>query len=346
MYRQMKAELSTSSKKNDQKPKAKSLASADDVDSGNQQATDSLDEDDTVPFPPTVPRTRRGAFSSEVYDADEVEATSTIERKVVPKDKVTTTALSKAMSNNVLFSRLDGKDRSDIFDAMFPAEYESGAVIIQQGDEGDNFYVIDHGSVDIFVNGNMVLSVKEGGSFGELALMYGTPRAATVKAKTDVKLWGIDRATYRRILMGNTIQKRKKYEEFLNKVPILQSLDEWERMSIADALISVTFEEGQEVVRQGERGDEFFIIIEGKAKVMQKPTDAAEQVQVGLLGPSDYFGEIALLLDRPRVATVVAVDGPLKCAKMDRARFERLLGPCSDILKRNIALYHSYITLM
>lgn len=44
-------------------------------------------------------------------------------------------------------------------------------------------------------------SIGEGGSFGELALIYGTPRAATVKAKTDLKLWGIDRDSYRRILM-------------------------------------------------------------------------------------------------------------------------------------------------
>lgn len=64
-------------------------------------------------------------------------------------------------------------------------------------------------------------SIGETGSFGELALIYGTPRAATIKAKTDVKLWAIDRDTYRRILMGSTIRKRKLYETFLEKVSIL-----------------------------------------------------------------------------------------------------------------------------
>ena len=68
-----------------------------------------------------------------------------------------------------------------------------------------------------------MVQIGEGGSFGELALIYGTPRAATVKASTstDVKLWGIDRDSYRRILMGSTIRKRKMYEEFLSKVSIL-----------------------------------------------------------------------------------------------------------------------------
>lgn len=74
----------------------------------------------------------------------------------------------------------------------------------------------------VYVNGEKVTTIGEGGSFGELALIYGTPRAATVKAAaTDVKLWGIDRDSYRRILMGSTIRKRKMYEEFLSKVPIL-----------------------------------------------------------------------------------------------------------------------------
>ena len=93
--------------------------------------------------------------------------------------------------------------------------------IFFQGDEGDNFYVIDQGEVEIFVNGELATTIGEGGSFGELALIYGTPRAATVRAKTDVKLWGIDRDSYRRILMGSTIRKRKMYEEFLSRVSIL-----------------------------------------------------------------------------------------------------------------------------
>ena len=55
-------------------------------------------------------------------------------------------------------------------------------------------------------------------------------------------------------------------------------------------------------------------------------------------------GEIALLLDKPRAATVQAAAdaGPLKTVKMDRARFERVLGPCSDILKRNFDQYNLY----
>lgn len=295
------------------------------------------------PQPPIVTkkRSRRGAVSAEVYT--EEDAASYI-KKVVPKDYKTMAALSKAIAKNVLFAHLDDAERSDIFDAMFSVNRLAGEILILQGDEGDNFYVIDHGEVDIYVNETQVSSISEGASFGELALIYGTPRAATVKAKTDVNLWGIDRDSYRRILMGSTIRKRKMYEEFLGKVSILESLDEWERLTVADALEPVQFEDTQVIVKQGEPGDEFFIILEGYAKVLQRKDNTDEEIEVGKLGSSDYFGEIALILDRPRAATVVA-QGTLKCVKMDRSRFERVLGLCSDILKRNIEKYNSYVSI-
>lgn len=286
-------------------------------------------------------RPRRGAVSAETYSEDDA---ANYVKKVVPKDYKTTSALSKAIEKNVLFCHLDDGEKADIFDAMFPVLHKAGEAIINQGDEGDNFYVIDEGEVDVYVNNNLVTSISESGAFGELALIYGTPRAATVKAKTDVKLWAIDRDTYRRILMGSTIRKRKMYEEFLSKVSILDSLDKWERLTIADALVPITFPDGHTVVEQGHAGEDFYIIEEGKAIVLQQKNENEPQVEVGQLGPGDYFGEIALLFNRPRAATVRA-SGTLKCVKLDRARFERLLGNLADILKRNMEHYNSLISL-
>lgn len=309
----------------------------------SKQATSPEDCDDLSPMPQSQvpPVRRRGGVSAE--PVTEEDAANYV-KKVVPKDYKTMAALSKAIAKNVLFSHLDENERSDIFDAMFPVNCLQGEAIIQQGDEGDNFYVIDHGEIEVFVNNDLVTTIQEGGSFGELALIYGTPRAATVRAKTDVKLWGIDRDSYRRILMGSTIRKRKMYEEFLSRVSILESLDKWERLTVADALEPVSFEDGETIVKQGEAGDDFYIIVEGCAVVLQQKNDNEEPTEVGRLGPSDYFGEIALLLDRPRAATVIA-RGHLKCVKLDRHRFERVLGPCADILKRNITQYNSFVSL-
>jgi len=122
-----------------------------------------------------------------------------------------------------------------------------------------------------------VTTISEGGSFGELALIYGTPRAATVRAKTDVKLWGIDRDSYRRILMGSTIRKRKMYEEFLSRVSILESLDKWERLTVADSLETCSFDDGETIVKQGAAGDDFYIILEGCAVVLQQRSEVSDR---------------------------------------------------------------------
>merc|ERR1712071_441573 len=105
------------------------------------------DSEDSPMVQGAVPtRPRRGGISAETMT--EEEATNYV-KKVVPKDYKTMEALAKAIAKNVLFSHLDENERSDIFDAMFPVNGHSGEIIIQQGDEGDNFYVLDQGEVEV-----------------------------------------------------------------------------------------------------------------------------------------------------------------------------------------------------
>ena len=76
-------------------------------------------------------------------------------------------------------------------------------------------------------------------------------------------------------------------------IKIIESLEKWERYTVADALEPCSFVDGETIVRQGEPGDDFYIIVEGRAVVMQQRSGGAETeppVEVGHLGPSDYFG--------------------------------------------------------
>lgn len=63
------------------------------------------------------------------------------------------------------------------------------------------------------------------GSFGELALLYNMPRAATIKAASDGVLWALDRSTFRRIVLKNAFKKRKMYELLIESVPMLSALE-------------------------------------------------------------------------------------------------------------------------
>jgi len=263
------------------------------------------------------------------------------------KSPETQERLDKALKNNVLFSHLEEEERKEVFGAMVEVKFMAGDIIIRQGDEGDNFYVVESGECEVWVSKDgaqpeKVMEIGESGSFGELALIYGTQRAATVKATTDCVLWAIDRITYRRILMGATMRKRRLYEGFLEKVPILAPLQKYERLTIADALEPANFKDGEIIVTEGDVGDGFYIIVEGEVAVTQK--HGGKEMEVARLYSSSYFGEIALLTNRPRAATVTAV-GACKCVKMDRDRFVRVMGPCEDILTRNMNVYNQYISV-
>jgi cAMP-dependent protein kinase regulator len=235
-----------------------------------------------------------------------------------------------------LFDGIEGPQKDELYALMFEKKVESGTNVITQGEEGDNFYVIDDGTCDVIVNGNNVASLKNGDSFGELALMYFAPRAATIAATVPTTLWAMDRVTFRSMLFEKASSKRTQYKEFLNKVPLLDPMESYEKEKIADVLEPANFEDGEKAITEGEEGDAFYIVVEGNAVATKLIGE--EEKEVKTYAPGDFFGELALMSDQPRAASVVA-KGELKCAKLGRQAFTRLVGACSDILARNQDLY-------
>jgi len=257
-----------------------------------------------------------------------------IEKSADARDRI-----RDVITTNILFCGLDIKEREIIVDAMELKTFNEGDVIIRQGDVGDFFYVVDRGFCDIFVEGvGKVMEVSKGGSFGELALMYNAPRAATVIATEPTNCWAVDQLTFKKTLMDATIKKRKLHESFIKSVPIMSSLNEYERLTIADALHTVAFGPGDVVIREGEPGSDFYIIEEGSVAATKAGVEGevSRRLTVG-----DYFGERALLTNEPRAATITALDR-LICQKLDRATFKRLMGPLEDVLRSNMELYRRY----
>ncbi|BFZ57444.1 hypothetical protein PYCC9005_004496 [Savitreella phatthalungensis] len=293
-------------------------------------------------YPATYNANRRTSVSAESMLPSE---DNTYQRVVVAKSADQMARIDRAISRNLLFKNLDEEQLKDVLNAMSEKRLTSaGSVIIKQGDVGDFFYVVESGRFDIFIDtgnasdqddsgrgyGKKVAEAQEGGSFGELALMYNAPRAATVISSTpNAVLWALDRITFRRILMENTSRKRRMYESLLETVPILRGLSPAERQKVADSLDTCVYEKGATVIRQGDVGEQFFIIESGEAEVSK----VGEGV-IARLTSGDYFGESALINDAPRNATIVAAS-KLKLATLGKRAFVRLLGPVMDILKRD-----------
>jgi cAMP-dependent protein kinase regulator len=202
--------------------------------------------------------------------------------------------------------------------------------------------VVEKGSFDVYVNsagvlqpgadgmGSQVGTIDAGGSFGELALMYNAPRAATViSAEPNCTLWALDRLTFRRILMESTFARRRMYENFLEEVPLLATLTPYERSKIADALESQKFPEGSTIITEGDPGHSFYLLESGEAVAYRSDNPAP----VKHYKKGDFFGELALLNDAPRAASVIS-STEVKVATLGKSAFQRLLGPVEGIMRR------------
>ena len=284
------------------------------------------------------PKKRRESICGEKLSDDTCDS----DLKVIEKNESDMKRISDILAGNMFFSHFAAEQMKAIQDAMFLVEHADADVIIRQGDEdGDKFYCLDDGVVDIFINdGNerkLVKSCQPGDSFGELALLYGAPRAASCLARGDVKLWALDRISFKRILMKTTLDVRTVNKSFLEMVPLFSHLDEYELLTICDALHEENFEDSQAVLTEGEAGDKFFLIKDGSVVCTKRQSDGNIK-EVKRLTNGQYFGELALLTDKPRQATVTA-DGPLSCLSIDGTTFNRLV--CmKELLLRNMSTYN------
>jgi cAMP-dependent protein kinase regulator len=90
---------------------------------------------------------------------------------------------------------------------------------------------------------------EPGEAFGELALLYNAPRAATIQADNESLLWCLDRETFNHIVKDSSRKRREKYENFLAQVKILESMDSYERSILSDAFIEEKFKAGEFVIK-------------------------------------------------------------------------------------------------
>jgi len=178
-----------------------------------------------------------------------------------------------------------------------------------------------------------VKSVMAGDVFGELALLYNCPRAATVVSKDACVCWQLDRETFNHIVKDAAVKRRTKYDEFLKSVTLISSLEPYERSQIADALKPEVFKQGDTIVTQGEPGDKFYIIEDGKLFAMKDGNRVLDY------GAGQYFGELALLKNQPRAASVIVESDEAKVLAMTRLSFTKMLGPLQGILNKTVGTY-------
>lgn len=277
-----------------------------------------------------------------VYDKNEIKNSTSYVPKVIDKPQTIKDLLLEVAQTNILFSSYSHEEHIAIVDAFESREVAADTFVIRQGEPGDHFYVVQTGTLDIFVRGKNGEQAKvgttlgPGSCFGELALMYNTPRAASIKSTSDCVLWEIDRTSYRGILVYYKYLRNKQYMEFLRNVEIMEkklgnilSADELEKMTIS--LEKESYEAGETIIRQGNTGDNFYIIAEGDVGVFRVDQDGKE-TKLTTLHQGGYFGEKALLAEDVRQASCVA-ESKVACLTLGREDFIDMMGTLDEIIK-------------
>ncbi len=238
-----------------------------------------------------------------------------------------------------MFSTLEKYDQDIVITAMEIKTYQAGDSVIKEGDDGEELFIVSTGKLrctKIFPDSPEPKFLKDytsGEVFGELALMYNAPRAASIEAIEESVCFSLDRDTFNHIVKTAAIERRKKYDGFLQKIEILSTLSPYEREKICDCLNTEYFKKDDLIIREGEEGNKFYLIQGGTAIALKNISGKEEKVFE--YKENDYFGELALLEGDKRKATIKVTSEEFQVASITKDSFKRLLGNVEEILKRN-----------
>jgi len=302
-----------------------------------EEKAEEEEEDDADDEPPegffkeqSGPPKARQSVSAEAYG--EWNAKKAFVAPCIVKTDEQKDRLKSCLIKSFLFASLEEQDMAIVVGAMKEVQAEAKQRVIAQGENGDFLFVIESGKLECLIklpdgSEKNVKTCEAGDVFGELALLYNCPRAASVEAAEKSILWQLDRDTFNHIVKEAASKKRNRYDTFLAKVPLLASMDAYERGQIIDALKPVQMDAGKDICKQGDDGKEFYIIEDGEAEALK-----SGQVVMSY-GPGDYFGELSLLRNQPRACTVTCKTA-CRLLALDSGSFKRLL-KVADLLERS-----------
>ncbi|XP_039123788.1 protein phosphatase 2C and cyclic nucleotide-binding/kinase domain-containing protein [Dioscorea cayenensis subsp. rotundata] len=268
--------------------------------------------------------------------------------------------IERALHDHFLFRRLTDSQCHVLLDCMQRVEFRPGDVVVQQGGEGDCFYVVGSGEFEVLATqeeGGKEVEIKvlhrytadKLSSFGELALMYNKPLQASVRAVTSGTLWALKREDFRGVLMSefSNISSLK----LLRSVELFSRLTILQLSQIADSLVEISFSDGQHIINKDEPLSALYIIQKGLVRLtvnvdlLRSNTSSLVSLNLGQeihtedksecvveMREGDHFGEWALLGESINSVAAVAI-GHAVCAVITKEKFDSAVGPLAKLLQ-------------
>ncbi|KAM7395412.1 hypothetical protein PAMA_006936 [Pampus argenteus] len=264
---------------------------------------------------PEVRKSRAAVIASEPIHG-------TLDITCTKKTATDTSLIVKAIQKNDFLSRLDDEQIAMMVDLLVASDFSPGDKVIKEGSEGDSMYIVAAGELCVTQASRDLRTLTCGDVFGELAILYNCKRTATVKAKTQVRLWCMERQTYRTIITNKSKKKREQLMGFLKTSRTLKDLNDLQLSKIIDSMEEVKYQDKDVIVREGSEGNTFYIILKGEVLVTKNVN--GHQKQIRRMGKGEHFGEQALIREMLRTATCTA-DGPVTCFSIDKEVFEETI---------------------
>lgn len=251
-----------------------------------------------------------------------------------------------------LFARVGHDVVREIAPQLEQLRYAAGALVIREGEAGDALYLVVRGQLravshgqdgaEIFLN-----EIEAGEGVGEIALLTGERRTATVYASADAELVRVSREQFDLLgqrhpaaaqAISDAIVQRLQQTQLnlaLHVGKLFEQLDEPVLRALRSELELVLLRGGEVLVRQGEPSDALYVVINGRLRVVLEQAGAAASTLYELRR-GQTVGEIGLLTGGARTATVYAVRDSL-LARLSSAGFERLLQAYPQAMVRQFA---------
>jgi ATP-binding cassette, subfamily B, bacterial HlyB/CyaB len=215
------------------------------------------------------------------------------------------------------FALLGRHEQEELASHMTECFLRTGDTVFEQGQAGDAFFVVVSGRARVVAkdsaNREVSLAVlKRGDHFGELALLLDVPRSSTVRAADDLVLLRLDRPEFVKALTDHP-ELRVALERYLKEFAIRDFLKRFTALGsvpapllrqIVEQLEELNVAAGAIVFRAGDPGERFYVVREGTLDAFKR--EAGGDRLLNSIGPGEFFGELALLDDGRRTATVVA----------------------------------------
>ena len=190
----------------------------------------------------------------------------------------------------------------------------AGEIIFRQFDYSETIHLILEGSVKISIVGDngverQVATKNPGECFGEMSMIMGQRRSATAQASTDALLWEIGRKAMLKLVHMVPVAKDEIDRIFLIQAfqsYLFPGLGHSALSPLADQAKVLAFEKGATIIKEGDPADAFYFLRSGMVKVSKMRQE--REIVLAYLAAGQYFGEMALLTNEPRMASVTAID--------------------------------------